>query len=200
MKKKIVPIIFILIFATFLISGCDNSVGALQKSDFNLMQEKSVANSGNEIGDNNQLIQRDNDLDETVIDECETTIDEAGDYVIEEDLECEWWEDGILINSDNINLICEDGSRIIGEGGDYGHKAIYIEGNNNIIQNCHIEEFLYGIYLYESLNNTLSRNTFSNNEDHGIHLYYSSNNTIFQNTINNNEEEGIYLYYSSNNL
>ena len=110
---------------------------------------------------------------------------------------------------------------ILGSGSGTGVK---ISNTNKflIIQNCMIEDYDYGIYLYnvsnveianntasyneydgivltESNNNTFIDNTASNNKANGIALFESKNNTLTGNTASNNLRDGIYLYLSKDN-
>ena len=85
-----------------------------------------------------------------------------------------------------------------GSGSEYG---IYLNGKSgNIIKNCVVTSFFYGIYLNSfSNNNTLINNAANLNSGVGIYLGYASNNTLINNTANSNSLDGIYLNSSSNN-
>ena len=110
---------------------------------------------------------------------------------------------GICINNSanfsNKTFDCQ-GNTIDGDdsGSDYG---IYLYGKSgNIIKNCVVTDFFYGIWLLSSSNNTLTNNTANSNSQDGISLHYSSNNnTLTNNTANSNSWVGISLGYSSNN-
>ncbi|HUW90207.1 MAG TPA: NosD domain-containing protein, partial [Candidatus Nanopelagicaceae bacterium] len=67
-----------------------------------------------------------------------------------------------------------------------------------IIQNCRVENFSKGIYIYNVSNVEMDNNTASDNGV-GIELYYSDNNTLTINTALNNTNYGIWLYSSGNN-
>jgi len=103
---------------------------------------------------------------------------------------------GITMGASGITLDC-DGHTISGSGsGNY--RGIYLSSrNNNVIENCNIENFYNGIYLSSSDSNTLTGNTANSNNNYGIFIYYSSNNTLTGNTADLNNY-GIYLSSSAN--
>ena len=77
--------------------------------------------------------------------------------------------------------------------------------NNNVIRNCNISQFYYGIFLSSSSNNTVINVTTNNNID-GVYLSSSNNNNLTNIITNNNtgfssiSSYGIYLTSSSNNI
>ena len=88
-----------------------------------------------------------------------------------------------------------DGDKIWSDVGDSG---IYLDGKSgNIIKNCIVIDFQYGIRLYGSSNNTIISNSVNSN-DYSIELESSSNNKIISNTANS-MYYGITLRGSSNN-
>jgi len=69
------------------------------------------------------------------------------------------------------------------------------------VKNIIVEDFEWGIYLYESITNTISFSTFSDNFREGISLRSNSNgNMINDNVVSNTNNHGIYLVQSSNNV
>ena len=69
---------------------------------------------------------------------------------------------------------------------DYG---IFLSGKSgNIIKNCVVTDFFYGIYLNSSSNNNITNNTANSNNETGLLLYQSNNNNITSNTFENNSQ------------
>jgi parallel beta-helix repeat protein len=103
----------------------------------------------------------------------------------------------IQIDEDNFTL---DGAGYTATGPGTGN-GVYLSGRTDVtIQNLTVNEFSYGIYLYNSSNNTLTGNTVNSNNHTGIFLHTDChNNTLTGNTANSNTHYGIYLYYSSSN-
>ena len=84
-----------------------------------------------------------------------------------------------------------------GSGSDYG---IYLNGKSgNMIKNCVVTDFYYGIYLLSSSNNNTLTNNTANSNNCGIYLHSSSNNNTLTNNTANSNNFGILLYSSSNN-
>lgn len=102
---------------------------------------------------------------------------------------------GIEINASNIVLDC-NGATL--EGSNIGHsKGVHINNNkNNIIKNCVIKKYYYGIRINASNNNTIINNTVhSSKGGAGISIGYSSdNNIIVHNNVYSNTGTGIGLY------
>ena len=245
MNKKLVYIFAVLVVGLFVISACEQAVGRKisKAEDDNVkiqrMADVEVQQAVVNIGDIDRDIEQIELLRPVVPNpnnpeiqwvtglQCGGSINEElieendGDrnFALTEDLECEG--SGILIEADDVNLVC-NGHRITGPGVNnnliYG---IYAEGVSGIsILGCeisgfnggiafnHVEEselidntanenYNYGIILRESSSNTLTENT-ANENLYGIFLQErSSNNILTENTANKNGEEGIYLSYSS---
>jgi len=102
--------------------------------------------------------------------------------------------DEIVVERDNIVV---DGAGYTLQGTGSGTGIDLSERTNVTIRNMEIREFLYGIYLYSSLNNSLSGNNVINN-DYGIRFRYSPKNSVSRNNIKNSFY-GIWLTGSSNN-
>ncbi|PKP59426.1 MAG: hypothetical protein CVT88_05535, partial [Candidatus Altiarchaeales archaeon HGW-Altiarchaeales-1] len=80
-------------------------------------------------------------------------------------------------------------------GTDYG---IYLDGKTeNVIKNCMVSDFKYGIRFSYSSNNTITNSTINSNWDTGIFLFTSSNNNLSDNIVNSNSY-GIDLFNNSN--
>jgi parallel beta-helix repeat protein len=104
--------------------------------------------------------------------------------------------DTIWVQRDNITI---DGADHTLRGAGSG-TGIYLYGTSNVtIKNVHIENFSYGIYIYESSNNTVITSNITTNDHHGIYVRSSTYSNITENHIANNDKDGIYLLYSSNN-
>jgi len=103
----------------------------------------------------------------------------------------------IIVERDDIVV---DGAGYTLQGTGEG-TGISLSGRSNVtIKNTNIQNFSYGISLYNSsFNNSISWNNITENNGNGIHLYSSSNNSISGNNITANSLYGIYLEYSSNN-
>jgi parallel beta-helix repeat protein len=102
--------------------------------------------------------------------------------------------DEIVVERDNIVV---DGAGYILQGPGSGTGIDLSLRTNVTIRDMEIKEFLYGIYLYSSLNNNLSENNVINN-NYGIRLCYSPKNSVSRNNIKNSFY-GIWLSGSSNN-
>jgi parallel beta-helix repeat protein len=101
----------------------------------------------------------------------------------------------IQIDEDNLTL---DGAghTIIGSGTSYG---VYLNGRTGVtVRNLNVEEFSYGIGLYNSTENSVTNNNTSWNSRYGIYLRDSNDNTLTGNTASDNHE-GIFLRNSSGN-
>ncbi|MEM4219167.1 MAG: right-handed parallel beta-helix repeat-containing protein, partial [Candidatus Micrarchaeia archaeon] len=73
------------------------------------------------------------------------------------------------------------------DGDDSGMYGIYLNGkDNNLIKNCIISDFIYGINLDNSGNNTIENNSISSCTDTGL-VVGGNNNEIKFNTIYNNQ-------------
>jgi len=116
--------------------------------------------------------------------------------------------------ADGITFDCQ-GNSIEGALEGYGIRLRY--GSNNIIKNCNVSQFEYGISISSSnnilidntanynnrsgigagSNNILTGNTANYNGENGIST--SDNNILTGNTATHNGENGIYLYESTNN-
>ena len=125
------------------------------------------------------------------------------DFLLTENLECEG--NGIIIDADNVNFIC-NGNSIIGPGGDairdqrrpiYGIYAERVSGIS--IVGCEISDFRAGIVLNRIEESEIINSIAHNNLKEGIYLEYSNGNTITENRANNNDEEGISLENSDSN-
>ena len=88
------------------------------------------------------------------------------DTVLDSDLICPY--DGIIMGANGITLDC-NGHSISGTGNSNG-VGVYLSGrNNNVIENCNIQDFYRGIYLSSGSNfNTLTNNTANSNIWYGI--------------------------------
>lgn len=99
------------------------------------------------------------------------------------------------LNFKNKIFDCQ-GNRISGDGGGSG---IYLNRKqDNIIRNCAISYFEFGIYIGYSSKNILRNNDLNSNVWAGIFLNSSSNTIIANNTVNLNNY-GIVLFFSSKN-
>ncbi|MCX6720736.1 MAG: right-handed parallel beta-helix repeat-containing protein [Candidatus Staskawiczbacteria bacterium] len=111
-------------------------------------------------------------------------------------------DQGVEISAGDTILNC-DGHNITGSIngaiGGIGNMGIYISGGNNIVvENCNISGFVYGVYIYCSIDyNTLKNNNFSGNT-YGIWLGSSSNNDIENNSITSSWYSGILFNVNSN--
>ena len=83
-----------------------------------------------------------------------------------------------------------------GNGG-YGAGIRLLARNNVTIQNATVENYLYGMYLEQSMHGIVFRCSIKNNM-HGIFLLSSSNNDIEENDVTTNYD-GISLMSFSNN-
>ena len=84
-------------------------------------------------------------------------------------------------------------------------SGVFLTGvntKNNIIENCYLTDFSYGIYLNYSSGNQISKNTISSYHDAGINMDYSNNTQIIDNVISDSDgyDEGIRMDYSDNNI
>jgi parallel beta-helix repeat protein len=100
--------------------------------------------------------------------------------------------DGIVVERDNI-IIVGAGYTLQGTSRFKG-KGIVISGRYNVtVKNINIQNFAFGIDLFESSNSNITGNNIANNGC-GIDLGFSLNNSITGNSIANNDrgarEEG----------
>ncbi|MEM2614789.1 MAG: NosD domain-containing protein [Nitrososphaerota archaeon] len=108
----------------------------------------------------------------------------------------------------NGSLIIKKGGVIIdGNGftlrgqGFFQSKGITLDEVSNVtIKNFKVENFYYGIWLYNANFNIVAYNTLKANTGRAIMLRRSNNNVIFQNIIVENKGRGIMLENSNNNL
>ena len=225
MNKKLVYIFAVLVVGLFVISACEQAVGRKisKAEDDNVkiqrMADVEVQQAVVNIGDIDRDIEQIELLRPVVPNpnnpeiqwvtglQCGGSINEElieendGDrnFALTEDLECEG--SGILIEADDVNLVC-NGHRITGPGVNnnliYG---IYAEGVSGIsILGCEISGFNGGIAFNHVEESELIDNTANENYNYGIILRESSSNTLTENTANENRYFGIYLsYYGSSN-
>jgi len=66
---------------------------------------------------------------------------------------------------------------------DFNEYGIKVTGDNNVIKNCNVGFFSFGIWLDFSDYNTLTRNIFALNGYSGVALTNSHNNNISENTV-----------------
>lgn len=99
--------------------------------------------------------------------------------------------DGILIDNFKITNI-----------GSNGNKAgIRIISNNNIIQNCKIQNNAnYGILIYKNVSGNIIKDTLVTKNYYGIYIDSASSNTISNCIVNKNDIYGIHLRYATENL
>jgi parallel beta-helix repeat protein len=102
----------------------------------------------------------------------------------------------VVISASNVTLDCA-GATLSGNGDGYG---IYVPAgvDHVTIQNCHVSNYHYGIYVDGSASNQLLDNTLEQN-DYGIMLGFTSDNVVSENTAESNAMAGLYLEGSSSN-
>ncbi len=112
------------------------------------------------------------------------------------------YNNGDCISFGNSNIIfdCQgytiDGANVAGSSG-----IIISSQNNNIIKNCRITNFDYGISFNNADFNYIHHSEIINNNSYGLYLYNGSDfNKIDELVINRNVEKGIYMYTSNNNI
>jgi len=106
--------------------------------------------------------------------------------------------DGIVVERDNI--VIDGGGYTVKGTGEYPYKGIDLSNRINVtIQNINIQNFHYGIWLYESYNNSMVGNNITNNYI-GINLDSSSHNIIVENNCGSNTVIGINLFGVNNTL
>lgn len=125
------------------------------------------------------------------------------------------------IGADRVALVIDPGVTLTGPGASAdvvvasGRKFLWIEGKVDasgdtrgvylvttkfsVLSGAHVENGLYGVWLYSSTNNALSGVTAENNGTHGVELYDSSNNILVGVAAANNGNSGVYLDSSSGN-
>jgi parallel beta-helix repeat protein len=128
---------------------------------------------------------------------------------------------GIVVRKSNIIV---DGKAYTVQGNQSGNGLYWTNINNVTIKDTNVENFTYGIYLFDSNNSIISGNFVTANSYYGIYLSYSSSNdsvvgndvtansqggivldsyagsnSISGNNVTANEGYSIWLYYSSNN-
>jgi len=105
------------------------------------------------------------------------------------------YDEDLVFKKDGVTLDCK-GGRINGTGSGNGITLVYKK--NEMIKNCIISNFLYGIWIPHSFNIRIHNNNISSNR-YGISLNSeSSNNIITKNNIQVNDT-GIFVFSSSNN-
>src|SRR3989344_4017861 len=102
----------------------------------------------------------------------------------------------VQVDSNSVTLN-GNGNTITGNGTGNGVYLPSITGAT--IKNLKIQNFPFGILLYQSSNNTLTGNTLNSN-NFATHLLESSNNTLTGNIASNNVSGGIFLSNSSDNI
>ncbi len=106
-------------------------------------------------------------------------------------------------NPENFNNKIFDcqGYTIDGDDSEADYGILLNGKNNNVIENCVIHDFAYGIFLREnSDHNQLNNNTVNSNTDEGIIIQKSSYNNITGNMVNSNSKQGIdVVFYSYHN-
>lgn len=96
----------------------------------------------------------------------------------------------IIFNATGITLDCNS-STIRGTRNGYG---IYNTKNQNTIKNCNVEQYDYGLYLYNVNNGLLEHNRFDVNDYYGVYLRSSDNIQVMNVSARSNYYSGIYLY------
>jgi parallel beta-helix repeat protein len=100
--------------------------------------------------------------------------------------------DGLVIESDNIELDCK-GAELIGE-----NQGISLYQKSGVtIKNCKLKDYSTAIHLLESQDNTIGNNIIDSNT--AIKLMQSNNNQIIQNKIKGQGDYGIKLQLSTSN-
>ncbi len=95
---------------------------------------------------------------------------------------------GIIINADNIVLDCNN-AVLNGLGSNTG---IYLNNkNNNIVKNCTVSNYNYGIYLIGSKNNVFKGNNLTGNTEHNLVVFGEFYNDI----DSSNVVDGKPVYY-----
>jgi nitrous oxidase accessory protein len=112
----------------------------------------------------------------------------------------------------SVVTVLADGSTVRGFiiehcGGDLTNEdsGLLLKSNGNLIENNHLRDILYGIYLYSSRGNTLRQNQVRGRTElevgergAGLHLWNSPDNTIEDNVISE-ERDGIYIQNCNGN-
>ncbi|PLW80539.1 hypothetical protein C0585_02095, partial [Candidatus Woesearchaeota archaeon] len=98
---------------------------------------------------------------------------------------------------DSTTFDCQ-GLMIDGTGGNYG-VDMPSGSNNNVIQNCHINNFNYNFYLDGSLGNDFIDVISSNASSRGFDIDGSSHNNLFYNITSVSNPTGFWLRGSDNN-
>ncbi|MFH1510195.1 MAG: NosD domain-containing protein [Candidatus Woesearchaeota archaeon] len=71
--------------------------------------------------------------------------------------------------------------------------------NNNVVKNCVVSKFYYGLRIYESAGNAIENVQVSGNFQNGFDVYYSSSNSIVGCKADQNSNRGIYIYRGDSN-
>lgn len=102
----------------------------------------------------------------------------------------------IDITNDNITFDCQ--GHLIDGDGYWASDGIDIKGNNNLIKNCRVQEFDYGVYITDSRDNILRNNDLSNNT---YNIYIDADNILnyYQDIDESNAINGRPIYYLINN-
>ncbi|MBT3297315.1 hypothetical protein HN385_00145 [archaeon] len=125
---------------------------------------------------------------------CGAEINSPGEYILISDLpDCT--DDGININSDNVNLNCQ-GYEIEGDGEGNGISLNSVE--HVTVMGCNVGSFTQGFYLSSSNSNNFSSNSAFNNYN-GFYLSSSNNNNLTNNSGFNNYV-GFFYGSSQNNI
>ena len=104
---------------------------------------------------------------------------------------------GLDISAASCNVT---GFRIIHCGGFWNESGLYIQSDNNRIENCAvIYNTYYGIHLDNSNYNTIKNSTFDFNNDYGILLNNSDSNTVINCSFSSNVNNGLHILYSNGN-
>ena len=104
----------------------------------------------------------------------------------------------ILIETDDVVLDCAS-YFLVGTLVDWDY-GIYINETSGVtVKNCVVEEYYFGIYVYNSSNTTIRNNTAHDNYYAGIYLFNATYNNITNNTANKSTDNGITVDYSYNN-
>jgi len=91
-------------------------------------------------------------------------------------------------------------SRVFRSSISYCEKGvILIDSNSNLVDDNHLNENDFGIYLDHSLSNQISQNQIAESFEYGIKLLESDGNVIWKNNIESSHLSGIYLDPSNSN-
>jgi hypothetical protein len=169
----------------------------------------SLTNWGVSSGD---IIQITDDLNFVPSGYCQGGSPDCSELLTEEDcmggMECNWEtiDSCIIISGYGMTIDCQNYA-LIGEPETKGISLRGTSTGDNVIENCKIEGFDYGIWMEQtSLNNTIRNNSIYNNSI-GVYIreFYmdTSNNSVYNNflnnTINYEEYSPVTLRYTSFN-